>query len=634
MKGDERLTVMKAGAEMQREKELGKAYDMRLLRWLMRYVRPYKTHAIFAFVLMLLSAPVGLVGPPLTKAAVDLFIAPDASHPPTGFSLFIKQASERLGFGENAHQGLLFITLIFLSAHLIVILLQYAQAMLLQTMGQRIMFDLRREIFAHLQKLPIRFFDRHPIGRLMTRATTDIESLNELFTTGVVVILSDIIIASYIMCYMFKVNWRLALVSFSILPLLIALTIWFRRGARRAFREIRERVAQINAFLQEHITGMAVVQMFNREGAEMRRFERINESHREANTRAVFFYAVFYPAIDIIGAIGIALIIWYGGGQVVGDVTTIGTLIAFIQLTQAFYVPVTDISERYNTLQSAMASSERLLALLEEPVADAEALAAGRQLTAIESPRGHIEFRNVWFAYEGDDWVLKNVSFIIEPGQRVALVGHTGAGKSTIAGLLLRFYEIQKGRILLDGVDISELDVSQLRSYFSIVQQDTFLFSGDIASNIRLGHSDISDERLRAAACAVHADKFISKLPEGYATQLNERGAGLSVGQKQLISFARAMAFDPRILVLDEATSSIDAETELLIKDAIESLMQGRTSLIIAHRLATVQNADKIIVLHLGEVHEEDTHHRLLQRRGLYWRLHQLQSQENLKCLV
>jgi ATP-binding cassette subfamily B protein len=461
----------------------------------------------------------------------------------------------------------------------------------------------------------------------MTRLTTDVDALNEMFTAGVIVVFGDVAMIVYIAVWMFQVNWRLCLVSFAIIPLLAALTTWFRRGARSSFREVRVRIARINAFLQEHITGMPVVQLFNREEREMGKFEEINRAHRKANIDTIFYYAVFYPAVEIIGAIGIALIIWFGGGQVIKGVTTIGTLVAFIQLARSFYEPISDISEKYNILQSAMASSERIFKLLDEPV-------------LIESPegpkhigraRGRIEFRNVWFAYKDEDWVLRDVSFVAEPGERVAFVGRTGAGKTSITNLLLRFYDIQRGQILLDGVDIREMDLQELRANFSIVLQDVFLFSGDIAANIRLGNKSITDEQVEYAAQQVHADTFIERLPARFGTEIRERGAGLSVGQKQLISFARALAFDPRVLILDEATSSIDTETELLIRDAVERLMEGRTSIVIAHRLSTIQSVDKIIVMHKGEIRESGNHQQLLAQRGLYWRLYQLQFYREYK---
>lgn len=614
-------------ADHHEEEILGKAYDARLMRRLLTYLWPYKWHALTSLVLTILSAPLVLAGPPLTKAAIDLFLAPDPSKPASGFALIIKNLADRFGFGSTPYQGIAFIAIIFLIANLAAFAVQYTQAIVMQAMGQYIMYDLRKQIFAHLQKLSVQFYDRNPVGRLMTRLTTDVDALNEMFTAGVIAIFGDVAMIFYIVIWMFRVNWELALVSFAILPLLVALTTWFRLGARSSFREVRTRIARINAFLQEHITGMPVVQLFNREQKELRRFDNINQAHRQANIDTIFYYAVFYPAVEIVGALGIGLIIWYGGGQVIRGIATIGTLVAFIQLARSFYEPISDISEKYNILQSAMASSERIFKLLDEPVR----IASPEKPVRIGRATGRIEFQNVWFAYNNEDWILKDVSFTVSPGERVAFVGHTGAGKTTITNLLLRFYDIQRGQILIDGVNIRDLDLEELRANFSIVLQDVFLFSGDIATNIRLGNRSITDDQLHEAASQVHADTFIQRLPEQYASELRERGAGLSVGQKQLISFARALAFDPRILILDEATSSIDTETELLIRDAVERLMEGRTSLVIAHRLSTIQSVDKIIVMHKGEIRETGTHQDLLAQRGLYWRLYQLQFYQDYK---
>ena len=627
-------------AESHHEEEvLGKAYDSRLMRRLLAYLWPYKWHAISSFVLTILSAPLVLSGPPLTKAAIDLFLDPnrDTSNI-TGFSLTLVKAASFLGydtgkwFGEGANPagGILFIAIVFMLANIAAFAVQYAQAIVMQTMGQHIMYDLREEIFAHLQKLSVQFYDHNPVGRLMTRLTTDVDALNEMFTAGVIAIFGDVAMIFYIVIFMFEVNWRLALVSFAIMPLLAALTVWFRLGARSSFRAVRVRIARINAFLQEHITGMPVVQLFNREEKEMRKFDEINEAHRKANIDTIYYYAIFYPAVEIIGSIGIALIIWYGGGQVIRGVATIGTLVAFIQLARSFYEPISDISEKYNILQSAMASSERIFRLLDEPVT----IKSPEKPVSVGRARGRIEFRKVWFAYKEDDWILKDVSFMVEPGERVAFVGHTGAGKTTITSLLLRFYDVQRGQILLDGVDVREMDLQELRANFSIVLQDVFLFSGDIATNIRLGNTRVTDEQLQQAAREVHADDFIQRLPEQYNTELRERGAGLSVGQKQLISFARALAYDPPVLILDEATSSIDTETEILIRDAVERLMEGRTSLVVAHRLSTIQSVDKIIVMHKGEIREIGAHQDLLAQRGLYWQLYQLQFYEDAKRLM
>jgi ATP-binding cassette, subfamily B, multidrug efflux pump len=613
------------------EEVLGKAYDTRLMRRLLRYLWPYKGHALVALVLTILSAPLVLAGPPLIKAAIDLFMDPNRDPSKiTGFTKFLKHTADQFGFGGSPYQGLAFIALVYLLANIAAFAVQYTQAIVMQAMGQYIMYDLRKEIFAHLQRLPVSYYDHNPVGRLMTRLTTDVDALNEMFTAGVISIFGDVAMIFYIVIFMFEVNWQLALVSFAILPLLAGLTTWFRLGARSSFRQVRVRIARINAFLQEHITGMPVVQLFNREAREMREFDQINNAHRQANIDTIFYYAVFYPAVEIIGALGIGLIIWYGGGQVVRGVATIGTLVAFIQLARNFYEPISDISEKYNILQSAMASSERIFKLLDEPVT----IQSPDQPVHLGRARGQIEFRNVWFAYKDEDWILKDVSFVAAPGERVAFVGHTGAGKTTITNLLLRFYDIQRGEILLDGVNIRDLDLEELRANFSIVLQDVFLFSGDIASNIRLGNRRVSDQQLQHAAREVHAADFIERLPEGYHAELRERGAGLSVGQKQLISFARALAFDPRVLILDEATSSIDTETEILIRDAVERLMEGRTSLVIAHRLSTIQSVDKIIVMHKGEIREVGTHQDLLGERGFYWRLYQLQFYQDAKRML
>ncbi len=618
---------MAEGQSHHEEEVLGKAYDSRLMRRMMKYLLPYKWYALTALFLIIISAPLSLAGPPLIKVAIDVFLQPDPNNPPTGFALLVKHAADFFGFGASAATGITFIAILFLLANLLAFAVGYTQAIVMQKMGQFIMYDLRKEIFAKMQKLDVQYYDRNPVGRLMTRLTGDVDSLNEMFTAGVIVIFGDLAMIGYIIIWMFQSNWRLALVSFTIVPLLFTLTTWFRRGARNSFREVRARIARINAFLQEHITGMPVVQLFNREDKEMKQFEEINDANRKANIDTIFYYAIFYPGVEIIGSIGIGLIIWYGGGQVIRDVATIGTLFAFVQLARSFYEPISDISEKYNVLQSAMAASERIVKLLDEPVK----IATPEKPVHRARAQGRIEFRNVWFAYKKEDWILRDVSFTVEPGEKVAFVGHTGAGKTTITNLLLRFYDIQRGQILFDGVDIREMDLHELRTNFSIVLQDVFLFSGNLASNIRLGAKEISDERLLFAAKEVRADEFISNLPDGYQSEVRERGAGLSVGQKQLISFARALAFDPRVLILDEATSSIDTETEILIQEAVERLMQGRTSLVIAHRLSTIQSVDKIVVMHKGEIREMGSHQELLAERGLYWRLYQLQFYQDYK---
>ncbi len=602
------------------ELELDKPYDVRLMRRLLRYLWPYKRFVVSALVLTILGGPLVVAGPPLVKAAVDLYLLPDPAQVPEGYTLLIKQAAERLGFGEQPAGGVAFIALLLLAANVAAMFVLYAEAFLLQKMGQHIMFDLRNQIFAHLQRLPLQFYDRNPVGRLMTRLTSDVEALNELFSSVVIALFGDMAMLLYIVCWMFLLDWRLALISMLILPPLVAVTLWFRLRSRTAFRAVRLHVAQISTFLQERLTGMSVIQLFNREESELRTFKGINRDYRKANLNAIFYNAVFFPAVEIIVAVGIALIVWYGGGQVLHAAVTLGTVIAFLQMARMLYEPIGDMSARYNMFQSAMSASERIFQLLDEPItmkSPEEPKRAGRV-------QGHIEFRNVWFAYQDEDWVLKDVSFVVQPGESVALVGYTGAGKTTVTNLLLRFYDAQRGQVLLDGVDVRDIELSELRSSFSVVSQDVFLFSDDISSNIRLGNKSITDECVREAARRVNAEGFINKLESGYATSLHERGAGISVGQKQLISFARALAFDPGVLILDEATSSIDSETEVLIHDAVKHLMAGRTSLVIAHRLSTVQDVDNIIVLHKGEVRESGTHEELLRQRGLYWLLNQL----------
>ena len=606
--------------EAHDDEEVGNIYDTRLMWRLARYLSPYKRYVVASLVLTVVGAPLAVAGPTLISAAVDLYLAPDPLYRPVGFTLLVKQSAEWFGFGDSALSGVVFIAVVFLLAHMAAALVMYAELAILQRMGQFIMYDLRNEVFAHVHRLPMRFFDRHPVGRLMTRLTSDVEALNEMLTTVAVSVFGDIALILYIIVWMFYANWRLTLVTFSILPLLIGLSLWFRRRSRQAYRHVRTCVANINAFLQEHITGMSVVQLFNREESEAETFKQLGAANRRASLDTAFYSAVLYPAVEVIAAAGIALIIWYGGGQVIRGVATLGTVIAFVQLVEMFYEPVGDISEKYNIWQSAMAAAERVFKVLDEPAATGAAAASTRD----GHTSGRIEFRNVWFAYRDNDWVLKDVSFVIEPGKHVAFVGHTGAGKTTVTSLLLRFYDVQRGQILLDGVNIRDLDTHELRAHFAVVPQDGFLFSRDIAGNIRLGNEEISDAQLQEAALKVNADGFIRRLSAGYASELRERGAGLSVGQKQLLSLARALAFEPRILVMDEASSSVDAETEFLLHSAIERSMDGRTSILIAHRLSTVKAVDQIIVMHRGEVRETGTHEELLRQRGLYWRLYRL----------
>ncbi|MDQ3180009.1 MAG: ABC transporter ATP-binding protein/permease, partial [Acidobacteriota bacterium] len=497
--------------------------------------------------------------------------------------------------------------------------------------GQKVMFDLRTQIFTKLQQQEVAYYDKNPVGRIITRITSDVDALNELFTSGVIDVLGDLVVIFAIIGMMFWLDWKLALVSLITVPLLFAATNWFRKHAREGFDKVRTRTAKLNAFLQEHISGAQTVQLFNAEEKAQARFHDINDEYREANIETIYYYSIFYPLVDFIGAVGIALVIWFGGYQILtgvsssGTALTIGIVIAFIQYSQQLFQPIRDLSDKFNVLQAAIVASHRIFLLLDLPV----------QVKTPEKPKktgkaaGKIEFQNVWFAYKEEDYVLKNVSFSINMGESIALVGHTGSGKTTVTNLLMRFYDVQKGKILLDGVDVRDWDLESLRANFAVVLQDVFLFSGSLSDNIRLGNKEISDEKVIWAAREVHADEFINKLPETYKSQVRERGAGLSVGQKQLISFARALAFEPSILVLDEATSSIDTETEQLIQQAVDRVMQARTSLIVAHRLSTIQKCDRILVFHHGELREAGTHNELLGERGLYWRLYQLQYSED-----
>jgi ATP-binding cassette subfamily B protein len=521
--------------------------------------------------------------------------------------------------------GLLWIALVYLAILIASFLLDYTNTCTMQLTGQRIIFDLRMEIFTHLQRLDLRYYDRNPVGRLMTRVTTDVDVLNDLFTGGVVAIFGDVFTLAGIMIVMLGMNWRLALVAFSVLPLVVLVTQWFRRNVRGSYRTVRGLIARINAFLQENITGMSTVQLFRREAMNFDRFDAIDREHRDANIASIFFYAVFYPAVQLVGALAASLIIWYGGMRVLAGGLSIGALVAFLQYSGRFFRPISDISDKFNILQSAMASSERIFQLLDTPVViQPPAAPVARPADA----RGHVVFDHVSFAYNDQDYVLRDVSFEVAPGQRVGIVGATGAGKSTIINLLLRFYDVSKGRILVDGVDIRELDPGDLRSLCGLVLQDVHLFSGTIGANVRLGNAEIDDDAVRRAVGAVHADRFVGQLPEGLESAVAERGSTLSVGQKQLLSFARALAFDPSILILDEATSSIDTETELLIHDALRTLMTGRTTIAIAHRLSTIQDMDQILVLHKGQLREAGTHQQLLAARGIYYRLYQLQYKE------
>lgn len=588
------------------EAAIEKTYDLRVTLRLLRYLKPYWRLAAVALALTFVTNILISLQPYFTKLAVDDFITPKKTD------------------------GIWLFAFAFFCLFLFRFIFSYLQEILLNVVGQKVMFDLRTQIYTKLQNQEVAYYDKNPVGRVITRITSDVDALNELFTSGVIDVLGDLVIIFAIVGMMFYLDWKLALITLITVPLLFAATNWFRKRARVGYDKVRTRMATLNAFLQEHISGAQTVQLFNAERKTENRFHDINDEYRDANIETVYYYAIFYPLVDFIGAIGIALVIWFSGYQFLtgasasGTALTIGVVIAFIQYSQNLFQPIRDLSDKFNVLQAAIVASHRIFLLLDLPV----------QIVTPEKPAkigkavGRIEFQNVWFAYKNEDWVLKDVSFTVEAGESVALVGHTGSGKTTVTNLLMRFYDVQKGKILLDGVNIKDWSLTDLRENFAVVLQDVFLFSGSISDNVRLGNKEITDEKILWAAREVHADEFIQKLPDAYAAEVRERGAGLSVGQKQLISFARALAFEPTILILDEATSSIDTETEQLIQQAVERVMQNRTSMVVAHRLSTIQKCDRILVFHHGELREAGTHNELLTERGLYWRLYQLQYVE------
>ena len=591
------------------EDAIGKTYDLRVARRLLRYLKPYWKLVAAALGLTLLTNILVSLQPYFTKVAVDDFITPKRTD---GIWIF-----------AFAFFGLFLFRFVF----------SYIQEILLNRVGQQVMFDLRTEIFTKLQKQELAYYDKFPVGRILTRLTSDVDALNELFTSGVIDVLGDLVVIFAIVGMMFWLDWKLALASLITVPLLFACTNWFRKHARRGFDRVRTRNAKLNAFLQEYLSGAQTVQLMNAEDKARRRFHEINDDYRNANIETIYYYSVFYPLVDFIGAVGIAVVIFFFGYEYLSGLTatgqalTIGILASFIQYSLQLFQPIRDLSDKFNVLQAAIVASHRIFILLDLEV-DIESPSEPKKRGKVE---GHIEFRNVWFAYKENDWVLKDISFVVAPGESIALVGHTGSGKTTITNLLMRFYDVQQGHIFVDGVDVRDWDLHDLRANFAVVLQDVFLFSGSIEDNIRLGNDEIDRERVEWAAREVQADKFVDKLDGTYGALVKERGAGLSVGQKQLISFARALAFDPKILILDEATSSIDTETEQLIQQAVERVMEHRTSLVVAHRLSTIQRCDRIMVLHHGELRESGTHSELLAFRGLYWRLYQLQySDEKL----
>jgi ATP-binding cassette subfamily B protein len=650
--------------EFHEEEVLGKAYDARLMRRLVEYLRPYRRVVLFALIAILLYGILQAVPPYLMKVEVDRYLDPSGRQRlPALLARFLS---------PNPWVGIMQIALtLFLPAVVLTFFLEFAQSFAMQLVGQKVMYDLRKQIFGHLQRLEMSFYDRNPVGRLVTRVTTDVDVLNELFASGVVAIFGDVFTLLSIVVVMLRVNWKLALLTFSVLPVIVLVTMAFRKAVRESYRQIRVAIARINAYLQEHITGMVVLQLFNREGRSQEEFEKINRRHMEAYKDSILAYGLFYPAVEFLGVLAVAIIIYLGGGMSLHGAVSVGTAIAFIQYSQRFFRPIQDLSDKYNILQSAMASSERIFKLLDTPVTITDPgvrgsgfgvrpavgvtiqnhpagvrvsgdgghgaeLGVSASLAIRPEPRNPnpeprtplVEFRNASFAYQGNHRVIEHVSFSIDSGETVAIVGHTGAGKTTLTSLLLRFYDLHEGQVLLDGVDIRQLPLSDLRKNFGIVLQDPFLFSGDISSNIRLGSEWISDEQVRDAVRQVNLLDFIESLPSGFGEPVKERGATLSTGQKQLLSFARALAHNPRILILDEATSSVDPETEYMVREGLRRLIRNRTSLVIAHRLSTIQNASKIVVMHKGRVREVGSHQELLQKQGIYFKLYQLQYKD------
>jgi ATP-binding cassette subfamily B multidrug efflux pump len=602
-------------SNIHEEEALGKAYDSRLLRRLLEYLRPYRWRVVLALALVAVVTPLEMAPPKLFQVAIDKHLVPGLRHA-------ISEA--------QAWHGVLLISVVFLAVLIFDFLAQYIQIRIMQRVGQQTMYDMRRAIFAHLQRLPMCFFDRNPVGRLVTRVTTDVDALNDLFAAGVVTMINDFFLLAVMAAYLFSIDKRLALDALAVLPFILVVTYLFRRYVREANRHIRTAIAGINSFLQEYISGMSVVQLFNREQKARAEFEKRNRDNMLAWRDAILAFALFYPAVEILSVSAIALIYWSGGNRVLGGNLSLGVLTAFTMYATRFFRPIQDLSEKFNILQSAMAASERIFKLLDEPVT----VDSPPDALRLQAPRGEIEFRNVWFSYHDvrepgeDDWVLRDVSFRVAPGQTIAIVGHTGAGKTTLISLLLRFYDIQRGQILLDGVDIRAINIQDLRRLFGIVLQDPFLFTGTIESNICLGTPGIERATVEKAVDEIGLADFIRSQPEGVAASVNERGSTLSVGQRQLINFARALAHNPRFLILDEATSSVDTKTELQIREALNRLLSGRTALVIAHRLSTIQHADRILVFHKGRLREQGAHQELLAERGIYYRLYQLQYKE------
>ena len=605
------------------EEKIGKVYDSRLVARLLGYLRPYRWWVIVSVCMLVAHSLLAVAGPYLTKVAIDNYLSPQ----PESSSLL------DAWLPDTQLEGLNMVALLYLATLAAGFVFRFLQTLVMNYTGQRVMRDLRKEIFGHLQKLDIRFYDRNPLGRLVTRVTADVDTLNEMFTSGVVAVFGDVLTLTFILLAMLNLSPMLTLALLAVAPLVLGVSIWFRKKARESYREVRVAVAKINSFLQEHITGMAVVQLFNHERRSARRFDDINAEHRDAYRRAIRAHAYFFPAIEWLGVLAVAVVLVYGGYRVADGGVTIGIVVAFIQYGTHVFRPIQDLSEKYNILQSAMASSERIFELLDtapaqETVLEVAAGGNGEHPRTGAKTKLDVEFRNVWFAYKDEDWVLRDVSFRIEAGETVAIVGHTGAGKTTIISLLLRFYDIQKGRIFVAGRDIREWPVHELRRSFGVVLQDSYLFEGTIGSNIRFGNHEAPGERLEQVARDVNLSGFIGSLAGGFEEPLTERGSSLSSGQKQLIGFARALVHNPKFLILDEATSSVDTDTEMKIRDALSRMVTGHTSIIIAHRLSTIHRADRILVTHKGQIRETGTHQELLAKRGIYWRLYQLQYRD------
>jgi ATP-binding cassette subfamily B protein len=596
------------------EEVVAKAYDARLMRRLLSYMRPYRRYVAVSVVFLLLHSVLQVAGPLLTKVAVDKYLRPDADRQGTFLDAWLS---------PDPWTGITQIAILYLCVLIGVFGFEFVQMVVMQYTGQRAMFDLRREIMGRLQRLDIAFFDRNPVGRLVTRVTTDVDVLNELFASGLVTILGDLLTLSLIVFVMFQLSPVLTVIMLSVLPLVVLVTIQFRRIVTHSYRRIRIAIAKINSYLQEHITGIVVLQLFNRESKSAREFEDINRGHMIAFKDTIVAYGWFYPAVEFLSLLALAAVLSYGSFRIETGALTLGVVIAFLQYGFRFFRPIQDLSEKYNILQSAMASAERIFKLLDTPVE------IRKPEASMAVPRAaRIEFDHVWFAYKGEEWVLKDVSFAIEPGETIAVVGHTGAGKTTLTSLLLRFYEVQRGAIRIGGIGVREFDPVELRRQFGVVLQDPYLYSGSIADNIRLGTESITADEIESAAEQVNLLDFVHALPQGFDQPIRERGSGLSTGQKQLIGFARALAHNPRFLILDEATSSVDTETEFRVREALARMVEGRTSIVIAHRLSTIQRADRILVMHKGQLRESGTHQELLSKRGIYWKLYQLQYKD------